>query len=328
VKRREFISLLGGAAAWPLAARAEQPAASPVIGWISGRSSKTDAVVLPAFRQSLNAHGFFEGQNLTIEYRWADGHYDRIAALVADLVHRRVNVIVAPGMDEQGMRTIKAASSVIPILFLTAGDPVEMGLVPNFNHPGGNITGVTSMLSGLAQKRLGLLHELVPKAVNVAVLLNSANAASGRELANVLEATRGLNVQIKRVEARNEREIDTAFASLAKEQPNALLVLTDPFFFDRANQIVASAARVAIPTLYFRREFAVAGGLMSYGSNAEEYYRAVGEYAGRFLKGAKPADLPVLQSTKFELVINLQTAKSLGLEVPPMLLARADEVIE
>jgi putative tryptophan/tyrosine transport system substrate-binding protein len=328
MKRRDFIAMLGGAAAWPLAARAEQSAAIPVIGWISGRSSKTDAAVLPAFRQSLNAQGFFEGQNVTIEYRWADGHYDRIPALVADLVHRRVNVIVAPGMDEQGMRTIKAASSIIPILFLTAGDPVEMGLVPNFNHPGGNITGVTSMLSGLAQKRLGLLHELVPKALNLAVLFNPANAASSRELANVLEATRGLNVQIKRLEARNEREIDTAFATLAKEQPNALLVLTDPFFFDRANQIVASAARVAIPTLYFRREFTVAGGLMSYGSNAEEYYRAVGDYAGRILKGAKPADLPVLQSTKFEMVINIKTAKALGLEVPPMLLARADEVIE
>jgi putative tryptophan/tyrosine transport system substrate-binding protein len=196
IKRREFIALVGGAAvAWPRAARAQQPTASPIIGWISGRSSKTDAVVLPAFRQSLNAHGFFEGQNLAIEYRWAEGHYDRIAALVADLVHGRVNVIVAPGIDEQGMRTIKAASSAIPILFLIAGDPVEMGLVPNFNHPGGNITGVTSMLSGLAQKRLGLLHELVPKAVNVAVLFNSANAASGRELANVLEATHGLKVQ-------------------------------------------------------------------------------------------------------------------------------------
>jgi len=329
MRRREFISFLGGAAAtWPFAARAQQAAATPVIGWVTGRSSATDALVLPAFRRGLDQQGFVEGRNVTIEYRWAEGRFDRIPAFMADLVRRPVGIIVVAGADEDGFRTMRTASTTIPMVFVTAWDPVKMGLVPNFNRPGGNITGVTAMFGDLGQKRLGLLHELLPHATTFAVLANPENAANRIEVADVLEAARGLGLQIKTLNAGNDHDLDAALASLSQMRPDALFLVTDPSFFTRADQIIASAARIGIPTLYFRHEFTAAGGLMSYGSNPDDNYYGAGQYAGRILKGEKPGDLPILQPTKFELVINLKAAKALGLDVPPSLLARADEVIE
>jgi putative ABC transport system substrate-binding protein len=329
IGRRQFISALGGTAAtWPLAARAQQAASIPAIGWLSGRSSETDALVLPAFHRGLNEQGFAEGRNVTIEYRWAEGRYDRIPALVADFVLRSVNIIVVAGVDERSYLTVQAATSSIPIVFLTASNPVKIGLVPNFNHPGGNITGITSLFVEIGQKRLGLLHELLPHANAFAALSNPANSASITELADMQEAGRGLGLQIKTLVASNDHDLGAAFASLAQMRPDALFLVSDPFLFSHANQIVASAAHSVVPTLYFRREFAIAGGLMSYGTNTDENYHAAGDYAGRILKGEKPGDLPILQPTKYELVINLKTAKALGLTIPPTLLARADEVIE
>ena len=326
MKRSEFITLLGGAAAWPFAAGAQQ--AMPVIGWLSSRTSETDALVLPAFRQGLNAQGYVEGRNVAVEYRWANAQDDRLPALAADLVRRPVAVIVAVGNSVPWTRAAKAANTTIPIVLIIGGDPVKLGLVANLNRPGGNITGVTTFMQILGPKRLGLLHELLPRATTIAVLVNPSLPGSTSEAADLQEPARALGLQIKIFSATTERDLDAAFASLAQMRADALVVMTGPFFFTHSDQIVASAARLALPTLYFRREFAAAGGLMSYGSNADDTYRVLGDYAGRILKGEKPRDLPVQQPTKFEMVLNLKTAKALRLEMPDNLLALADEVIE
>jgi putative ABC transport system substrate-binding protein len=327
IRRREFITLLGGAATvWPLAARAQQ-AALPVIGWLSGRNAETDALLLPTFRQGLNLHGYAEGRNVTIEYRYAAGQFDRLPSLAADLVNRSVAAIVAVASDgHQGLSMLKAATSTIPIVFGTGADPVAMGYVASLSRPGGNLTGVTSFFSQLGPKRLGLLRELAPGARTIAVLVNPAG--TGTELADVQKAARALSQQVKVLNASTGDELATALASLPQIGAGGLLVTTDPFFFVRANEIIAYTARHAVPALYFRREFASAGGLMSYGSNPDEFYRILGDYAGRILKGAKPGDLPVQQLTSFELVINLRTVRVIGLTVPTTLLASADVVIE
>jgi putative ABC transport system substrate-binding protein len=327
MNRREFIALLGGAAAWLLVARAQQPAL-PVIGWLSGRNAETDArVFLPVFRQALNMHGFAEGRNLTIEYRYAEGQFDRVPSLIADLVNRPVAAVVTVGSDSgQGVPKLKAATTTIPIVFNTGLDPVAAGFVASLGRPGGNVTGVTSFLGQLGAKRLGLLRELAPGAATIAVLRNPLTP--GAELADVQDAARAFGQEVKVLYASAADELATVLASLPRIGADALLVTTNPFFFIRANEIITYAARHAVPALYFRREFAAAGGLMSYGSNADEGYRIIGDYVARILRGTKPSDLPVQQPTKFELVINLRTARALGLVVPPTLLARADEVIE
>jgi putative tryptophan/tyrosine transport system substrate-binding protein len=328
MKRREFITLLGGtAAAWPLAAGAQQPT-MPVVGWLSSRNSETDALVLPAFRQGLNAQGYIEGRNVTVEYRWADGQYDRVPEFAVDLVRRSVALIVAVGSaGTLETRVAQAVGTTIPIVFLFSEDPVQERIVPNINRPAGNITGVIGFLGQLGPKRLGLLHDLLPHATTIAVLANPS-AMSVSEATDLPEAARALGVQVKILNASTARDLDVAFASLAQTGTDAVLVATDPFFFTRANQIVALAARYSVPALYFRREFTAAGGLMSYGSSAAENYRVLGDYAGRILNGAKPGDLPVQLAAKYELIINLKTARTLGLEVPPGLSASADEVIE
>jgi putative ABC transport system substrate-binding protein len=324
MRRREFIAgLAGAAAAGPFAARAQQPA-MPVIGWLSSRNSETDALVLPAFRRALGTHGFVEGRNVAIEYRWADSQFDRLPTLAAELVRRPSAVIVA--VDTFATRAVQAASSTVPILFTAGADPVKLGLVPNLNRPAGNVTGTAAYLSQLGQKRLALLHELLPRASVIAVLRNPVDDFD--ETADLLAAGQTLGLQLKILNAANERQLEAAFASMQQMHAGALFVTTDPFFFGHARQIVTLAESAAIPAAYSRREFTVAGGLMSYGSDAEEYYRVLGDYAGRILKGAKAGDLPVQQATRYEFVINLKTAKALGLTIPETLLATADEVIQ
>jgi ABC-type uncharacterized transport system substrate-binding protein len=325
MKRREFLSLLGGAAAWPLAARAQQPA-MPVIGFLRSTSIERAAHLVAAFRQGLKESGYIEGHNVAIEYRSAEGQYDRLAALAEDLVRRQMAVIVATGGNAPALAA-KAATSTIPILF-TGTDPIRAGLVASLNQPGGNVTGVDVLTSETGSKRLGLLRELVPKGATIAVLINPKSLGNEDHLPDVQSAARSLGLQIRVLNVTDQGEIDAAFGVMARERPDALLINPDPLLSSRREQIVTLANHYKLPALGEWREFAEAGGLMSYGPSHTEPYRLIGIYTGRILKGAKPAELPVMRSTKFELVINLRTAKALGLTIPNTVLIAADEVIE
>ncbi|MFZ1091911.1 MAG: ABC transporter substrate-binding protein [Xanthobacteraceae bacterium] len=325
MRRREFITLLGGVAAWPLAARAQQPV--PVIDFLHSASADAFVRQVAVFQQGLRDNGYVEGQNLVIEYRWADGRSDRLATLAADLVRRDVAVIAALGGNNPTLAA-RAATRTIPIVFNTGADPVRSGLVPSLSRPGGNVTGVSFLVEELGAKTLGLLHELVPKAMVIGVLINPSNPEAERETMMMQEAARTLGLRLEIIRSATANEIDNAFPILLERRVGALIVIADPFFGSRTAQLVELAARDRIPTAYYRREYAEAGGLMSYGTSANEAYRQVGNYVARILKGTKPAELPVYQVVKFEFLINLKTAKALGLEVPPGLSARADEVIE
>ena len=328
MRRREFIACLTGAAtAWPFVARAQQPA-TPVIAFLSGRSADASVRVAAAFRKGLHETGYAEGQNVTVEYHWLEGQYDRLPALLADLAHRQVAVIATPGSAPAALAA-KAATATIPIVFGIAQDPVRLGLVTNLARPGGNATGINFFVAEVLAKRLRLLHDMVPKALRVAVLVNPANVSNAEATLHVVrEAAQAIGLQIQIVNATTISEIDAAFASFARERPDALFVAPDAFIVSRAVQFATLTARDEIPATYPERDMVAAGGLMSYGTDIADMYRQVGVYSGSILKGAKPADLPVLQSTKFELVINLQTARALGIEVPSGLLSIADEVIE
>jgi len=323
LKRRKLITLLGGVAAWPLAARAQQR--MPVIGFMTG-GTRWRSQLIAAFMSGLKKSDYVDGQNVAVEYRSADGHYDRFPLLAADLIDRQVDVLVVSSND--GVLAAKQATATIPIVFGMGGDPVALGLVASLNRPGGNITGVFFFTQELEAKRLGLLHEMVPKVTTIAVLVNPDYSPAENQVRNAQEAAAHLGVQLLVLRANVEGDFDAAFATLVQQRAGALLVCASPFFFNRHQQLVVLAARHAVPAIYEWREFAVAGGLMSYGTNLSEAYRQMGDYAGQILKGAKPADLPVVQSTKFEFVINLSTAKALSIDVPPTLSARADEVIE
>ena len=327
MKRREFITLLGGAvAAWPLAARAQQPA-MPVIGFLNSGSPETSAHYVVAFRRGLNETGYIDGQNVAIEYRWAQGRNDQLRALADDLVRRQIAVLVAVGGSVTS-QAARAATATIPIVFAGGGDPVALGLVNSLSRPEGNATGAVLMAAEVGPKRLELLRELVPKATTIAALVNPSSPNADFEIRNAQAAGRAFGAQIYILNASTEHDIDVAFANLVQRRTDALYVGTDAYFARRRAQLVALAARHTVPAIYDRREFVDAGGLISYGTPLTEAYHQVGIYTGRILKGAKPADLPVMQPTKFELVISLKTAKALALEVPATVLARADEVIE
>jgi ABC-type uncharacterized transport system substrate-binding protein len=324
MKRREFITLVGGAAAWPLAARAQQPA-MPVIGFLNTRAPEQDAHLLVAFRQGLTETGYVEGRNVTIEYRWAEGHNDRLPALAADLVRRQVTVIAA---NSQATVVAKAATSTIPIVFITGADPVQVGFVTSLNRPGGNLTGVTSLDTELGRKRLQLLHELLPQASTIAALVNPTFPGSDVQTRDLQAAASALGLQLHIVHASTERDINTVFANLIRLQASGLVIGNDPFFNSWSEQLGALALRHRMPAIYEFRAFVEAGGLMSYGGSITDLYRLFGVYTGRILKGEKPADLPVQQATKVELIINLKTARALGLTIPLPIIGRADEVIE
>ena len=326
IRRREFIATLGGAAvSRSLAARAQQ-APLPVIGFLNGASPEGYALYATAFRQGLQQAGYIEGQNVAIKYRWAEGHYERLPALLADLIRLQPTVIAATSTP--AAVAAKAASTTIPIVFTTSSDPVQLGLVPALSRPGGNITGISQLNVEVAPKRLELAHELAPAASTIALLLNPTDPNT-KTLSNELAAAAGtLGLKLHVLRASSEREIDAAFASLAQLPAGALVIGTDAYFNSRTEQLGALALRYAIPTIYQYRQFCAADGLISYGGNLTESYRLAGIYAGRIVKGEKPADLPVQQVTKVELIVNLKTAKALGIEMPPALLIRADEVIE
>jgi len=326
VGRRRFITLVGGAAAWPFAARAQQPT-MPVVGFLHSESLNLYAHLVRAFRQGLSETGYVEGRNVAVEYRWADGQYDQLPTLVADLIRRQVTVIAAN--SPAAVMAAKAATTTIPIVFNTGYDPVAAGYVASLARPGGNLTGVTSLTAEVGPKRVELLHEVVPAASRIALLINPAAGAMSETLSTSLQAAarkRGLQFHV--LHATAVRDLDNVFATLAQLQAGGLVIGGDPFFNSQSKQLASLAIRHAVPAIYQYREFAAAGGLMSYGGSLTDMYRQFGIYTGRILKGDKPADLPVQQSTKVELFVNLKTAKSLGLEVPPTLLGRADEVIE
>jgi ABC-type uncharacterized transport system substrate-binding protein len=323
MRRREFIALLGAASAWTGAGAAAQPHL-PVVGFVnSGTRQQAHA----AFGRGMNETGFVDGQNVAIEYRFAEGQYERLPALIGDFVRRRVAVLAATGGVHTAL-TAKAATTTIPIVFANGSDPVRFGVVASLNRPGGNVTGVSFFTSELETKRLGLLYELLPKMSAVAALVNPTNGNAENQSREIKEAAGALGLRLRVLNASSEGDIEAAFASVAEMRAGALLVASDPFFFARSEKVVSLAARWRVPAIYEWREFAEAGGLMSYGTNLADAYRQAGNYAGQILKGAKPADLPVIQSTKFEFVINLRTAKALAIEIPHLLLARADEVIE
>jgi len=326
MRRREVITLIGGAASWPIAARAQQ-AAMPVIGFMHTASADQFTHLVSAFRTGLKEVGYIEGQNVVIEYRWAEGQYDRLPKFAADLVARQVSVLAATGGDLSG-RAAKATNTTIPIVFEVGGDPVQLGLVASLNRPGGNLTGTTLLSAELAPKRLELLHDLVPKAINVALLVNPTSPdadAQAKELQAVAPAV-GMQVQV--FQAGNDSDLDDAFAAMAERNANALVLQADPFFTNRRDRLVSLANRHAIPAMYPFREFATAGGLMTYGADIAEVFRETGVYTGRILRGQSPADLPVLQPTKFDLVLNLKAAKALGITVPLTLQMTANDVIE
>jgi putative ABC transport system substrate-binding protein len=327
MRRRDFITLLGGAAAaWPLAARAQQ-AVMPVIGWISGRSPEDSAHLLAAFREGLRETGFVEGESVAIEYRWARGQYEQLPTMAADLVGRRIAVLVAIGGDASALAA-KQATSTIPIVFGTGGDPVTAGLVRSFNRPGGNATGFTLLTNLMEPKRVGLLHELMPGNALMGALVNPTFPPAARQLQEIEEATRTINQKFLAAKASNDMELDAALALLVQQRVGALLVAADPYFDTRRDRIISFVAENKLPTIYQFREFAVAGGLISYGPRVPDSYRQAGIYVGRILRGAKPDDLPVVQPTKFELVLNMTTANALGLTVPNAMQLLADEVIE
>jgi len=325
MKRRQFIRLLGGAAAWPGRAFAQQ--GTPVIGFLSGASSWEFAHAADAFRRGLADAGYVEGRDVLIEYRWAEGRYDRVSTLVGDLIRRGVAVIAATG-GVASVLAAKAATSSIPIVFANGGDPVKLGVVERLNRPGGNITGATFFNNALGPKRLQVLRDVAPKATTIALLVNPGNPNTEFDAKEIESAARSLGLRILRVNAGSEREFDLAFAIMAEQGVGALIVNADAFFYARRDQLIELATRLAVPAIYELREFAMVGGLMSYGANIAEAYRKAGVYVGRILRGEAPGDLPIQQATRFELVINLKTAKALGLTVPSTMLALADQVIE